>query len=612
MKNQNNIRFQRIVRAHLTEVKWQIALAALCMLGFTLTELLSPWPLKIIFDHVLLGRELPRSLAWLRGLMAEGARTAVLVISLSIILLAGFRGLFSYFQLFITSRLGYQFVYRLRRELFAHLQRLSLSYHNRARSGELLTRITSDTTTLRDVFTESALSFTSHLLTLSGMFAVMFLLNRKLSLIVLLTIPVLCYVLFAIYRRLRASARRQRERESRVATRISEVLRSVSLVQAFARERYEQERFENESSQTLAESIRTARLEAAAARAVEIISAVGLWAVVLFGAWLALAGQMTPGDVLIFTAYLTGMYKPLRQLARLSSQFSKAAASAERLAEILASEPEMPELRCGVRAVRLRGEVVFRQVTFHYGNERPVLKNISFSIEPGQRVALVGASGAGKSTIASLLLRFYDPQQGAILADGLDLRLYQRESLRRQIGVVLQDALLFGVSIRENIAYGKPEATAAEIEGAARLAFAHDFIAALPEGYDTIIGERGCTLSGGQRQRLCLARAIIKRPSILILDEPTSAIDAESARLIQQAVNRLQQGRTLIVISHQFAGIESFDQILVLRDGEIVERGTHAQLLRQQGWYCELFRMQGLEDVSLRSSACQAKTFVSR
>lgn len=608
MKTTRHSRFQRIVRAHLAEVKWRIGLAGLCMLGFTLTELLAPWPLKVIFDHLLLERELPPSLHALTGLLNQGRTTAVIVISFSIMLIAAGRSVFSYFQLYLTSRIGYQLVYRLRREMFAHLQRLTLSFHNRARSGELLTKITSDTTTLKDVLAESALNLAAHLLTLAGMFAVMFALNRRLSLIVLLTIPALLYVLFAIYRRLKSSARKQREREGRVASRISEVLRSVSLVQAFAREHYEEERFDHESRQTLNESIRTARLEAAASRAVEIVSAAGLWAVVLFGALQVLAGQMTPGDVLIFTAYLTNMYKPLRQLARLASQFSKAAVSAERIAEILDSENELPEIRPVVSARHLSGQIVFKHVSFAYGDGRQALRDVSFSIEPGQRVALVGASGAGKSTIASLLLRFYQPQHGAILIDGADLRRYERESLRHQIGVVLQDVMLFGVSIRENIAYGKPHATEAEIEAVARLALAHDFIAALPDGYDTVVGERGCTLSGGQRQRICLARAIIRRPAILILDEPTSAIDAESARLIQQAISRVHEGRTMLVIAHQFAGLENFDQILALRDGEIVERGTHAQLLRQRGFYYELYTSQRRQDVNTgrREAALQA------
>ncbi|HMY73324.1 MAG TPA: ABC transporter ATP-binding protein, partial [Blastocatellia bacterium] len=398
--------------------------------------------------------------------------------------------------------------------------------------------------------------------------------------------------LFSVYRRIKASARRQREREGNVASRIHEVLSALPLVRAFARERHEQERFEKESSHTLEEGVRTARMEAAASRAVEIISAAGLCAVVLFGALQVIEGRILPGEVLIFTAYLNNMYKPLRTLARISSQFSKAMASADRIAEIFKIEPEPVEDHSGVRVQSLRGEIVFKNVSFDYGDGKGVLRDVSFHIKPGQRVAFVGASGAGKSTIASLLLRFYEPQTGEILIDGVDLRKYERESLRRQIGVVLQDSILFGASIRENIAYGKPQATDEEISAAARDAHAQEFIAQLPDGYDTIIGERGSTLSGGQRQRLCLARALIKKPSVLLLDEPTSAIDAESSALIQQTIHRLLDGKTMLVISHQFAGIENFDQILVLKNGRIVEKGTHAQLVAQRGYYFDLFGLQ--------------------
>ena len=592
MQKEKAVTLKEIIIEHLNEVKGSLAVSALCMVGFTVTELMSPWPLKIIFDHILLDKQVPVSLLWLDGLIAEGKTFAVIALSSSIIVIACLRGICAYFQTFITSRIGYQMVYRLRRELFAHLQQLSLSYHARARTGELLTKVVSDTTALKDVFAESALTFGSHLLTVIGMFIVMFALNWRLSMVVLASFPVLCYSLFFVYRRIKASARSQREREGMVASRVHEVLSALHLVRAFAREKHEQERFERESSHTLEEGIRTARMEAAATRSAEIISAASLCAVVLFGALQVLAGRMLPGEVLVFTAYLASMYKPLRTLARISSQFSKAMASAERIAEIFEIEPEILEHQHGVAVSGLRGELVFSNVSFDYHDGKGVLHDVSFTILPGQRVALVGASGAGKSTIASLLLRFYEAQEGAILIDGIEIQKYQRESLRRQIGVVLQESVLFGASIRENIAYGKPDATDAEIEAAAREAAAHQFIESLPDGYDTIIGERGSTLSGGERQRICLARDIIKRPSLLILDEPTSAIDAESSALIQHAINRLQEGKTMIVIAHQFAGIEDFDQILVLKNGEIVERGTHEQLWRAGGYYYELFSLQ--------------------
>ena len=585
-----------IVRAHLREVRGSLAVAILCMAGFTVTELLAPWPLKIIFDHLLLDREVPAALAWLAPLLRGEKRTAIVLLAGSILGIALLRGLFAYFQSFLTTRIGYELVFRLRQELFAHLQQLSLSFHLRSRTGELLSRVVSDTSALKDVFAESALSFGAHSLTVVGMFLVMFSLDWQMALVVLGSFPFLVFALFGVYRRIKASARRQREREGAVASRLHEVLSTLQVVRAFARERLEQQRFEDEGARTLTEGIRTARLEAAATRSVELVSAAALCAVVLFGSLQVLQGALLPGEVLVFTAYLTSMYKPLRTLARISSQYSRAMASAERIAAIFEIDPEPLDEETGLVVPALRGEIVFRDVSFRYDSTTEggdlTLDRISFTIEPGQRVALVGASGAGKSTIASLLLRFYTPQSGSILVDGQPIERYQRTSLRRQIGVVLQESILLGASVRENIAYGRPDATAEEVEEAARQAFAHDFITQLPEGYETILGERGSTLSGGQRQRLCLARAILLRPSLLLLDEPTSAIDAESARLLQASLDRLQQGKTMIVISHQFSGIESFDQILVLRAGRLVETGTHAELLARGGYYAELFRHQ--------------------
>lgn len=589
MKKQQRADFQAIIKGHLWQERRGIVLSLLSMLVLTLTELLSPWPLKIIFDYVLLDKPLPSNLAWLSGWMASGKTSAVVLISLAILLIAGTRSIFSYTQDFLFSRIGYRLVYTLRREVFAHLQQLSLSYYSRARTGELLTKVTGETEVFKDVFVESVLTSVAQVLTIIGMFAILIWLNWKLSLIALATLPLLFFALAYIYRKIKVSARKQREREGLIAARVSEVLSSVTLIKAFGREQYEQERFDEESAQTLEEGIRTERMAAAATRTVELIKAFGLWATVLFGALLTLKNQMTPGDVLVFTAYLNDMYKPLRNLAKISTRLSRAAVSKQRIAEILDTEPETWDSESPVVASHLNGEIVFDRVSFEYGTGKDVLQDVSFTIAPGQRVALVGTSGAGKSTIAKLILRFYHAKAGTITIDGVNIEKYQRETLRREVGIVIQDSLLFGASIRENIAYGKPDATPAEIEAAARQAYAHDFITELPNGYETIIGERGSTLSGGQRQRLCLARAIITHPSILILDEPTSAIDPESAALMHQAVDRLREGKTTLVIAHHFSDLQSYDQILVLRHGRVVEQGTHTELLQRRGEYYQMF-----------------------
>ncbi|MFQ5949605.1 MAG: ABC transporter ATP-binding protein [Nitrospiria bacterium] len=600
MKKKKSSRFKQVVLNHLRQVKGSLFFAVFCMLGFTATELLTPWPLKIIFDYILLEKSVPPFFSFLEEMLQKERFLSLVIMSSAILFIALFRGIFSYFQIFITSRIGFQLVYTLRRELFGHLQRLSLSFHNRTKSGEILTKITGDTKVLRDVFAESALIFTAHLMTIIGMFVVMFVISWQLTLIVLTTFPILTYTLFYLYQKIKASAKKQRKQEGKVASRISELLTMVPLVQAFGREEHEERQFDTDSAQTLEESIRTARMVAATTRTVEIISACGIFAAVLFGSLQVLKGLMTPGDILIFAAYLTNMYNPLKKVAGLSTKFSKAMASAERISEILEIAPEIQDRPHAIRAENLKAEILFKDVSFDYGDGREILKNVSFVISPGQRVALIGASGAGKSTIISLILRLYDPQEGGILIDGVDIKDYQRESLRREVGIVLQDSVLLGATIKENISYGKPDATEAEIEEAARQAHAHNFIMALPEGYEAIIGERGSTLSGGQRQRICLARAMIKRPSILILDEPTSAVDAESELLIRDAIAHLQKGKTTLMIAHNFSSIKGADQILVLKDGEMIERGTHDQLLNLKGYYYDLFRLQGPHMESFR------------
>ena len=585
------------VRALLRELLWQmrgrIGVTLLCMFGFTVTELLSPWPLKIIFDHVLLDKPFPPSLAWLAAVLQSGKAYAVFLISLGILGIAALSSVFAYGQQFLMSYLGQRLVYSLRSELFAHLQQLSLSFHNRAKTGELLAKVTGETEAFKDGFVEAVLLSLSQALTVGSMFVILMLLDWRLSLISLATFPLLFYALARVYRQLKASVRQQRQREGRLAARLSEVLSSVRLVKAYGREQYEQERFELESSQTLAEALKTERMAAVATRAVELLKAAGLWATVLYGSLAVIKGQLTPGALLVFVAYLNDMYKPLRNLAKTSSRLSRAVVSLQRIGEILDTEPERWSESPATTAKRLNGEIVFDKVSFDYGDGKEVLRDVSFKIDPGQRIALVGSSGSGKTTIANLILRFYHANAGAIRLDGINIEDYRRDTLRNEIGVVLQDALLFGASIRENIAYGKPDASMIEIESAACEAHAHDFISALPDGYDTILGERGSTLSGGQRQRISLARAVIKNPSVLILDEPTSAVDAESADLIHAALDQLRQGKTTLVIAHHMTSFEDFDQILVLRQGKLVECGTHAELLKQQGYYFRMVQRQG-------------------
>jgi ATP-binding cassette, subfamily B, bacterial len=574
VKTNKNSRFSVLVCDHLRQVKGRLFIAGICVIGYLLTQLLVPWPIKLIIDHVLLHKELPALMLPLAQLISADRPVAIIVISSSIALLAFCRGFFTYVQLYITSRIGFQLVHMLRRELFAHLQRLSLSFHNQTGPGELLAKVTGDTNTLGSVFSDSPLAFVAELLLVIGMIAVMVIINWRLSIIPLVTIPLLFGSLSYRFKKINNTASRQRSNEGKIATRLNEVLTAVPLVQALSQQQYEEQRFENESALSLEQSIRAARLEAAATRTVEVISALGLGAVVLAGSFQVLNGAMLPGELLVFVGYISNMNRPVRALARLSIRFSKARVSAERIADILNVEPEIIDAPDAIAASRLKGHVVFENVSFDYGDGKSILKDASFSLSPGKRGALIGKSGSGKSTVVSLILRFYDPKSGTISIDGVDVRDYQLESLRRNIGIVMQDSMLFGGTIRENIAYGKPDTSLEEIVTAARAANAHEFIEKLEHGYDTVISGQGRSLSGGQRQRIAIARTIILDTPILILDEPMRGLDAESRMKVEEALDRLMVGRTCLLVTHDLEAAARADITLTLMRGRVFQRDT--------------------------------------
>jgi ATP-binding cassette, subfamily B, bacterial len=582
-------KFRQIVTAHLASEKWNFAFAVFCTLSLAAADLLKPWTLKIIIDNVLLSKPLPEFLSFLSGIFDLEKTLSVILIASTVVVISAIKGVSTYSQVYITSRIGYRLAHKLRRELFAHLQRLSLSFHNRAETGELLTKVTADTNNLRDTFSEFALQFVTELITLLGMLVIMFLVNWRLSLIVLATFPILAAISVYRFHAIRESARAQRTAEGKIAAKVHEVLNSIQVVQAFGRERYEERRFETQSEATLAESIRTARLEAASSRAVDIVSAIGLFVLLVFGSLQALDGKITPGSLLVFAAYMTSLNAPIRALAKLSAKISRSMVSANRIADILEVQPEIEDKPGAIEAKNLSGFIRFQNVSFDYGDSRQILKDISFNVPAGKKVALLGVSGAGKSTIISLILRFYDARAGEILIDGRNIKDYKRESLRGEIGIVLQDTILFGASVRENIAYGKENATDDEIILAAKAANAHEFITKLENGYDTILGERGGTLSGGQRQRLAIARAFIRNVPILILDEPMTGLDAESESSVRDAMRRLMQDKTCLLITHDLQNAAEADLILLLDDGRIAEQGTHAALMEKSRRYQSLF-----------------------
>lgn len=572
-------RLRLVVQHELSHIRGQLMLAVGSTVGVTAADLLRPWPIKIILDQILLGKRFPPLLSFMQPTLNDGKLVPLILVSFGIVLIALLNGAFSYAQVYLTSGIASRVIYGLRRELFAHLQRLSLAFHHRTRSGEVLTKVASDTNTIKDFVTDTTQTALPQVLTLVGMLAVMLVLNWELGLLILASFPVLVWNLWGVFRRANVTAQQQRRREESIATRITEVLGSMSLVQAFGRGAYEEERFDAESSAHLQVSLHSARIEAIGTRAVELTTAFATWLVVVVGAWQVLQGDITIGSLLVFTSYLGSMFKPVRQLAKISTRFSKATVSAHRIAEILDVEPDVQEHPDAIEAKDVRGEIRFEHVSFSYRDGIPVLSDVSFTIPPGQRVALVGVSGAGKSTILSLILRLYDPQAGRILVDGVDIKTYRRESLRGAIAIVLQNSLLFGATIRENIAYGKPDAEMEEVIAAARAASAHDFITELENGYETILGERGATLSGGQQQRIALARALIRNAPILILDEPTAGLDVASEANVKQALQALTTGRTCLLITHDLDAAADADVVLQLEDGSVVEWDRRSELL---------------------------------
>jgi ATP-binding cassette, subfamily B, bacterial len=578
-------------RAFLVRYAHRLGLGAVLSLGSALFALLQPWPLKIIVDSVLRGRPLHLpgfgfAAGWGRTELLNAAIAAYLVI-----IVVG--ALLDYLGTYLMEMSGVRMVSDIRETLFARLQRLSLRFHGQHRTGDLITRVMSDIGRIQDMLIQWFSVFIPNVALLVGMLVVMFWIDWVFTLLALAVGPPLFFVVYRYKQRIKGASRRARTLEGLLAARAGEVLGAVRIVQAFTREDFEDTRFSTQSSHTVDANLETARLQAEFSPLVDVIAGVGTAVVLLVGTHQVLSGRLSLGLLLVFLSYLNSLYRPMRLLSKLAYVSSRGLASAERVSEILDAEPDLQDRPGAVALPACRGHVVFRHVEFAYTSGRPVLSDIEIEARPGERVAIVGPTGAGKSTLVSLIPRFFDPVSGLVEIDGTDVRRLQLRSLRSQVAIVPQEPILFEGTIFDNIAYGSAAATEADVLAAAEAALVDEFVRRLPDGYETPVGERGATLSGGERQRVSIARALIRRAPILILDEPTSGLDPASEKLLMRALANLVEGRTTFVIAHRMSTVAQADQVVVLDRGRLVERGTHDELMSlPDGLYRSFLELQ--------------------
>jgi ATP-binding cassette subfamily B protein/subfamily B ATP-binding cassette protein MsbA len=566
-------------------------------------ELLVPWPVKILVDHVLSGSgQLPPDIAaaaarWLPGAAAGGQSREALAgwcvaATVGLFVLGNVVG---GANALASVSFGRRILYDLAADLYGHMQRLSLVFHRRRAVGDLMRRVTADCKSASDILEQALLPVLTSVFSLAAMFLVMWYISPGLTLLSLAVLP-LMVAAFRLYSNAMMDASyASEEAEARIYEVAEQTLSAIAIVHAFGAEPREDQRFRQGAQAAVAANVIAIRVQLKFRVLVGLAAALGTAGILWLGATQALAGTILVGDMLVFLSYLAALYAPLEALMYTPSTIQSASGGARRVLEILDTPPDVRD-RPGAADLteRARGHVRFDSVTFSYGPDLPpVLRNVTLECQPGQTVAIVGPTGAGKTTLAGLVARFFDPSQGRVTLDGQDLRDVTLASLRRQVALVPQEPFLFPSTVAENIAYGRPDATREQIEAAARAANADEFVSQLPEGYDTVLGERGATLSGGQRQRLSIARALLTDAPVLILDEPTSALDAGAEHLIVEALRRLQHGRTTLIIAHRLSTIRNADAIAVVKDGEVVEQGTHAELMsRNRGAYAGLYQAQ--------------------
>jgi ABC-type multidrug transport system fused ATPase/permease subunit len=583
-----------LVWSLLKPYRGTLLIILLAMLLQMVTTVATPWPLKIVLDNVVGEHKLPHWLDdFLRPFMHGGTKmeiAAAAAIALVLIVVLG--AVASYVANYCTTSVGQWVANDLRIRTYDRLQHLSLNYYNTHEMGTLLSTITADVQTIQGFASSSTLGIVVDFLTIVGMLAIMFWLNWDFTLIAVAVTPFMLLIISRFKKAVKKATKEVRKEQSKIVDVVQQGLQSMKVVKAFGRQDLEQEELSEVSKATVEAALKARRVKALLSPMVNVIVALCTAFVLWRSSSLILRGAMTAGALTVFLSYLAQLFKPVKDLATMTNTIAQTAVGVERVRAILEADDVIPEKADAREPEAFRGDIAFDHVDFGYDKEAKVLNNVSFKVSAGQMVGVVGPTGSGKSTVVSLIPRFYDPVVGKVTIDGIDVRDFTLRGLRSQIGYVLQETVLFRGTVAENIAYGKGGATRAEVEEAAQLANAADFINKMPHGYETMVGDRGDTLSGGQRQRIGIARAIIRNNPILILDEPTAALDTESEKLVMDALHRLMQKRTVITIAHRLSTIRDADKILVLKDGVLAEEGSHDELMARSGIYAGLYQAQ--------------------